>query len=353
MRKRIVGVGLTAVLCGTLALPAAASAHRVAMFDQATGRWHLQTGTGEATTFFYGIPGDVPLLGDWDCDGVDTVGMYRPSSGFVYLRNSNDFGLADLSFFYGIPGDIPLVGDWNNDGCDTLAVYRTGEVFVSNTLATGPADLSYFFGVPTDAPFTADFNGDGTTTVGVYRPTTGFVYYRDDFVTGIATHEFFFGIPADVIVAGDWDDDGDETVGIFRPSVERFFLRNSNSTGVADDEFDFGESDWVPVAGEFASIDISMPPVDNMAFEATFDPGANDFVAQVMLTAMVDVPNGDPFTVDWTSDREGPLGTGTSITAALSTDLQDTASHLVTATVTTSSGVATADVRVIVFVGSN
>jgi hypothetical protein len=279
--------------------------------------------------------------------------MYRPSSGFVYLRNSNDFGIADLSFFYGIPGDIPLVGDWNDNGCDTLAVARNGRIFVSNTLGTVVADFDYFFGVPSDRPFTADFDGDGVTTVGVYRESSGFVYYRNDFITDFAEEEFFYGIPSDRIVAGDWDDDGDGTVGIFRPPLARFFLSNVNDTVAADIEFDFGESDWLPVAGEFASLEITMPPLDNQSFEATFNSGAGDFVAEVDLEATVDVPGGAPFTVSWSSDLEGPLGTGTSITASLSTDLADTASHLVTARMTTASGTVTDTVRVIVFVGSN
>ena len=62
-------------------------------------------------------------MGDWDCDGIDTVGAYRAASGFAYLRNSNDFGFADIQLFFGDPGDIPIVGDWDGDGCDTLGVY--------------------------------------------------------------------------------------------------------------------------------------------------------------------------------------------------------------------------------------
>ncbi len=52
----------------------------------------------------------IPLVGDWDGDGDDTVGIYRNSA--FYLRNSNTAGPADLAFNYGIPGDTQLVGDW-------------------------------------------------------------------------------------------------------------------------------------------------------------------------------------------------------------------------------------------------
>ena len=36
------------------------------------------------SSYAFGRPGDVPVLGDWDCDGTDTLGLYRPSTGEVY-----------------------------------------------------------------------------------------------------------------------------------------------------------------------------------------------------------------------------------------------------------------------------
>jgi hypothetical protein len=47
--------------------------------------------------FFFGNPGDELLAGDGNGDGLDTVGVYRPGNGFVYLRNSNAHGVADAS----------------------------------------------------------------------------------------------------------------------------------------------------------------------------------------------------------------------------------------------------------------
>ena len=51
--------------------------------------------------YFYGDPGDVVFTGDWDSDGDDTLGLYRPSTGTVYLRNTNSTGIADNTFGVG------------------------------------------------------------------------------------------------------------------------------------------------------------------------------------------------------------------------------------------------------------
>ncbi len=221
-----------------------------ALFDPATGRWQVTDVYGSTRYFYYGNPGDLPLLGDWDCDGFDTPGMFRPSNGFVYITNRAETGVADREFFYGQGGDVPIVGDWNRDGCDTLAIYRSGEVFVRNSLGTGVADFSYYFGDNGDRPFAGDFDGDGATSVGLYRETTGFVYFRDSLTSGVADHAFFYGIPSDKIIAGDYDGDDRETVGIFRPVESRFYLSNENAQRAADLMIDIdGASGWIPTAG--------------------------------------------------------------------------------------------------------
>lgn len=190
----------------------------------------------EATTndFYYGNPADVPLMGDWNCNGEATPGMYRESNGFVYLRNTNTTGVADMEFYFGIAGDIPIVGDFNNNGCDTLGIYRNGRVYIKNTLGTGVADFDFWYGVPGDRPFTGDFDGDGVDTVGLYRESSGYVYFRNSLDTGPAHFEFFYGLPSDRILAGDWDGNGTDTVAVYRPSDDKVYFRMTNTFGEAD-----------------------------------------------------------------------------------------------------------------------
>jgi hypothetical protein len=99
-------------------------------------------------SFLFGNPGDTPFVGDFNGDGIDTVGLHRASSGFVYFRNSLTQGMADWSFFYGDPGDVILAGDWDGDGDDTVAVYRpsTGRVYVNLENSSGAADYSLYVG---------------------------------------------------------------------------------------------------------------------------------------------------------------------------------------------------------------
>ncbi|NNC92065.1 MAG: hypothetical protein HKN80_06200, partial [Acidimicrobiia bacterium] len=220
-------------------------------------------GSGAADVVIgYGTHGDEVLVGDWDGNGTDTPGMYRPSNGLAYLTNDTppDGGVGvgdpDLTFFFGIPGDEVVVGDWDGDGFDTLGIHRGGKMFLTNVNGTSIAEWDFFFGTPGDIAFGGDADGDGRDSVFLYRPSSGFVYFTteipiDPSGAAATAGTLFFGEPTDRFVVGDWDGDGIDTVGVFRPPSTTHFLRNSNTTGPGDITFDFGSSTWIPVAGDF------------------------------------------------------------------------------------------------------
>jgi hypothetical protein len=268
MRRR--GLLIAGLVAALLALVGPASAVEdpkgsFGVVDERTGIWYLHDASNsETTSFYYGDPGDYPIMGDWDCNGVDTPGLYRQSDGYVYLRNSNTQGNADLKFYFGNPGDIPLAGDFNGDGCDTVSIYRPsqGRVYIINELGSddgglGAAELDYYFGDPGDKPFAGDFDGDGIDTIGLHRESTGLVYFRNSHTQGIAHDSFIYGDPGDKIIANEWamgNGGGIDTVGIFRPDDGTFFLRFTNTQGNADFDQKYGNSDMQPVAGAFGAL---------------------------------------------------------------------------------------------------
>ncbi len=185
--------------------------------------------------FTFGNANDEPLMGDWDCDGDQTPGAYRRSTGSVYLRNSNTQGVADQTFVFGNPGDVPIVGDFNGNGCDTIGIYRPSEAwfYISNTLGEGVAEQSFALGTFGDMPIVGDFDGDGVDTVGIYRTQGGFIALTNSSGSGTADLAFYYGNPGDQIIAGDWDGDGIDTVAAYRASDGNLYIQNEHRTGVA------------------------------------------------------------------------------------------------------------------------
>ncbi|MGH8950539.1 MAG: L,D-transpeptidase family protein [Acidimicrobiia bacterium] len=221
----------------------------VAFYDIASRFYHWDRidHAHQVNAFFYGNPSDIAFTGDWDGDGVATPGLYRRSDGFVYLRNSNTQGVADITFYFGNPGDLPLAGDFDGDGRDSVSIYRPSEerVYVINELGQdggglGAADSSYAYGNPSDVPFVGDFDGDGTDTIGLHRPSTGNVFLTNTHQGGAADSQFVFGDPGDKMTSGDWDDNGTDTVAVYRPRNGLLYVKNANAGGPADATFDAG-----------------------------------------------------------------------------------------------------------------
>lgn len=230
----------------------------VGLFRRSDGFFYLRNSltSGFAdVAFFFGQGNDIPLSGDWDGDGTTTIGVFRIVSGAAtfFLRNSNSAGFADVSFSFGAPGDIPVVGDWNGDGRDTVGVFRNGVFLLRNTNSAGMADSIVNFGLGTDVPVVGDWDGNGTTTVGCYRRANGFFYYRNDLLSGVAEGALFYGLADDLPFAGDWDGDGRDGIGIVRLTEGswRFFLKNELSPGFADVSFNYGNVNDLPVVGNW------------------------------------------------------------------------------------------------------
>ena len=96
---------------------------RVGVYNPLSGTFFLKMDGSEAVQVGFGNPEKVPLIGDWDGDGVSTVGVYDPESARFFVKNKNEPGFANLQVQFGAPKLRPLVGDWDGDGKDSFGVY--------------------------------------------------------------------------------------------------------------------------------------------------------------------------------------------------------------------------------------
>lgn len=303
MKHRLLAA-LAALL--VLASGTASSADEPIFVDPETARWQVEHIDATFSTFYFGLPGDVPLFGDWDCDGIDSAGMWRSDTGLMYLQDDAT-GVAKERLFIGQEGHIPLAGDWNGDGCDTVGLYApaTGRVWLSNNLEPG-FEIFYYFGVPGDRPFTGDFDEDGADELGLHRPSTGFVYLRMDHSTGVADTEFYFGNPGDRMIAGDWDQDGDDTVAVFRPEAGRFFIQNENRTAFADAYYPYPLPEAIPVTGVYQEF---VPAPKPETYKRTFTLAASgDFlIHSAVWRAASDYAGGEGYDFSPMLDPIAPL----------------------------------------------
>ena len=236
-------------LPGAIAGATSPSGSDLAFYDPASGRWSL----AGADPFFYGAPGDLPLLCDWNGDGVATVGVYRDARGYLLLKDGHSTGSADYEFYYGIPGDRPVCGDWDGDGIDTISIFRPSEskFYLRNSNTQGFGQLDFAFGFEDGIPFAGDWDGDGVDTVGLRDPKSGYVSIATGHRSGADPITGYFGSAGDAVVVGDWNGDGRDRIGVVDPDSGTLAVTETlaNPTPAALYDLDAGRG--VPLAAEF------------------------------------------------------------------------------------------------------
>jgi hypothetical protein len=156
--------------------------------------------------------GDIPVIGDWSGDdGVDELGVYRPSERIFYR-----YGRTPIAF--GDPGDVPISGNRFGARGSEVGVYRPSNSTFYFRSQTGSNTTVIAFGNVGDRPVVGDWNGETEDEVGVYRDQVFYLRYSDT-----VTRVIPFGDPGDVPLIGDWDDDGYDNVGVYRPSNRTFY----------------------------------------------------------------------------------------------------------------------------------
>jgi len=121
--------------------------------------------------FHYGSDGDIAVAGDWNGDGIATIGLFRAGTWILDDNGNGRWDIDDRIVDFGAPGDRPVVGDFDGDGIDEVGVFRHGTWYVdtNNNFQHDEGDARYELGGPGDIPVTGDWDGDGRDEIGVYQ----------------------------------------------------------------------------------------------------------------------------------------------------------------------------------------
>lgn len=216
--------------------------------DAAAGIYVNDAWTATANNAYsFGKSTDVFVVGDWNGNGSDTLGIRRSST--FYLRDQNSDGAATYSFVFGRSTDSIFIGDWDGDGKDTLAVRRGNRFYIQNTLTGGEASTSFVYGQAGDEILVGDWDGDGKDAFAVRR---GNAYHiRNTLTSGVAQSVIVYGKTTDTVLAGDWDGNGADSFAVRRGNI--YHIRNSVTSGVADLKLAYGRSTDDVIVGDWNS----------------------------------------------------------------------------------------------------
>jgi hypothetical protein len=229
------------------------------------------TGPADAVIAF-GSPGYLPVTGDWNGDGIDTIGVFDPQSARFYLRNSNTPGAPDYVFVFGDPGDRPLSGRWDNTMTGSgIGVYRpsTGRVYLKRTLSSGNPDYTIYLGTQGSGKsvFGGDWDGDGFDSIGyicdgcdypnTYLSNSITSFFSPAYSIFSATNDYggvAYAIP------GDWFGQGYSTIGGYEYGIA--YLHTSLNYYAKRAVVSYGAGGWETqiVAGKWG-LPASAPPL--------------------------------------------------------------------------------------------
>jgi hypothetical protein len=135
--------------------------------------------------FGIGMPGAIPIVGDWNGNGKNEIGVYIDGIWFLDMNGNWQWDGEGVDvrgvFGVGVPNAIPVVGDWNGDGKSEIGIYSDGSYYLDMNGnrqwdGDGVDVLGVFgIGVPNAIPVVGDWNGDGKSDIGVYSDGTWYI----------------------------------------------------------------------------------------------------------------------------------------------------------------------------------
>lgn len=234
------------------------------------------------TSFVYGqnLYGALPLEGDWDGNGVDTQGIYvrypAQNIGVFALTNTfNNFNAAQLpAFVFGDASNawIPVSGDWDGNGFDSIGLYNTatGVWVLNNDNASSAPEYSFTYGGGAGLyPVVGDWNGDGVDTVGLYQFSTGkwlLINANQSLQTEMVID---YGAAGYSPVVGDWDGDGIDSIGLYNKITGHWSLHQIEWTHLPPISLNYGQyPSLVGLSGKWNSGASSAPVRETAATAA-------------------------------------------------------------------------------------
>ena len=214
--------------------------------------WALRnqnSGGSPTLAFTFGMSDYDVIVGDWNGDGVEGIGVRDPLTRAIHLRQTASAGAAETD--HQRHPRHTVAGRWLGPGAASVGWYADGTWRLRRTLAAGSPIDTIRFGAPGWIPLVGDWNGDGTDTIGVWDPPPP----PSTCATPTAPEPPHLGALRRRPAGSRWWATGTATAptpsASGTPATATFHLRNSNTPGNPDLSIDYGTAGYRPIVGDW------------------------------------------------------------------------------------------------------
>jgi hypothetical protein len=229
-------------------------------------QWHITSISGTPLStpldFTFGGPNTIPLIGDWDGNGMEGIGVYAPADGTFFLKQTASAGDADITFQFGSGGQTPI--SWYDTvsvpNHDQIGVISGSNVYLNNGFHYGAADImTTTDNVSCDTShvkqctYAVSIVGIISSRLGMQGIVTAETTDLRWNITSVASVplstplNFTFGEPNNIPLVGDWNGTG-EGIGVYDPIEAMFHLKYDLSSGYADYPCKYGSVGDTPLS---------------------------------------------------------------------------------------------------------
>ena len=261
------------------------------------GRWRivstLKRPAKLASRNAFSVEGAMQLAGDFNGDGIDELALFKDGEWLIDINGNGEWDRSDLWAKLGAVGDLPVVGDWDGDGKDDIGIWgvswrgdgaaierEPGLPDPENMRTTTPKNLPpqeleqsavrllqrsergearsdvidhvFGFGTRGDQPIAGDFNGGGVSTLGIFHDGLWVLDTNGDGQIDRSKDRMIqFGQTGDKPLVGDFNGDGTDQIAVVRGNQ---VLVDSNGNGqldVTDKVFEIQGDGLEVIAGDF------------------------------------------------------------------------------------------------------